>query len=71
MPRYNLLFIGIFTSLGLALLFSFSVALDAHFEQQDQMLCNSAKISSNEEYLKKCGCFYAGGDIRCIYGGKK
>jgi len=41
--------------------------LDEHFDRSDIMLCNSAKISGNEEYLKKCQCFYKGESIRCIY----
>lgn len=41
--------------------------LDEHFDRSDIMLCNSAKISGNEEYLEKCKCFYKGENIRCIY----
>lgn len=46
-------------------------AVDAHFDNQDTMLCNSAKVSGNEEYLKKCSCFYNGENIRCMYKEEK
>ena len=45
------------------------LAVDNHFEQQDLMLCRSAKVSRNEIYLNKCVCYYAGENIRCIYKG--
>lgn len=35
-------------------------------ENQDTMLCESAKISGNREYLKKCECYYQSGDIKCL-----
>jgi len=41
-------------------------AIDRHIENQDTMLCNSAKISGNTEYLKKCQCYYAGQPITCL-----
>ena len=41
--------------------------IDAYYDNQDRMLCNSACISLNKEYLKRCECFYAGENIRCIY----
>lgn len=56
----------------LATLFSFIFtylavsAIDQHIESQDTMLCNSAKVSGNKEYLKKCQCFYAGEPITCL-----
>lgn len=40
--------------------------LDTTFENQDRINCNSAKISGNEEWLKKCECFYKGAPIGCI-----
>jgi len=30
------------------------------------MLCESAKVSGNIEYLEKCECYYEGGDIKCL-----
>lgn len=42
-------------------------AIDTHFDNQDAMLCKSAKVSGNEEYLEKCGCYYGGENIRCIH----
>ena len=46
-------------------------AFDESMDNKDVMLCNSAKVSGNEEYLKKCSCFYGGEDVRCIYGGQE
>ena len=40
--------------------------LDRHIENQDIMLCESAKVSGNIEYLEKCECYYEGGDIKCL-----
>lgn len=42
-------------------------AVDSSMDNKDEMLCNSAKVSGNEEYLEKCICFYGGENIRCIY----
>lgn len=42
-------------------------AIDTRFDNQDRMLCESAKESGNEIYLEKCVCYYGGEDIRCIY----
>lgn len=42
-------------------------AFERVIERQDVMLCNSAKVSGNAEYLKKCQCFYDGEAIACIY----
>lgn len=35
-------------------------------ENQDTMLCESAKVSGNTQYLSKCGCYYNTGDIKCL-----
>ena len=48
--------------LAKALLF----AVDSTITNQDIMLCESAKTSGNEEYLKKCSCYYRSGDITCL-----
>lgn len=48
------------------LTFAMGRAIDIHIENQDTMLCNSAKVSGNTEYLKKCECFYKSGDIKCL-----
>ena len=40
--------------------------IDRHIENQDIMLCESAKVSGNIEYLEKCECYYEGGDIKCL-----
>lgn len=41
-------------------------ALDQTFESQDIMLCESAKVSGNSEYLKKCACYYQSEKISCV-----
>jgi len=46
---------------------AFVYSFDTSMDNKDEMLCNSAKVSGNEKYLKKCSCFYAGENIRCIY----
>lgn len=51
---------------SLILAFGFIHAFDGYIASQDRMLCHSAKISGNEEYLSKCQCFYEGKDISCI-----
>ena len=43
-----------------------SYGIDQSIRNQDTMLCNSAKVSGNEEYTRKCQCYYAGNDISCI-----
>lgn len=40
--------------------------IDQVIENQDQMLCESAKISGNREYLEKCECYYQGENIKCL-----
>jgi len=40
--------------------------IDRGIENQDQMLCESAKISGNKKYLKKCECYYQTEDIKCL-----
>lgn len=42
-------------------------AIDQHFDNQDRMLCHSAKVSGNAEYLNKCECFYSGEAVSCIH----
>jgi len=46
--------------------FAFNHALNRSIENQDTMLCNSAKVSGNLEYLDRCQCFYDTNDIKCI-----
>jgi len=40
--------------------------IDKGIERQDTMLCESAKVSGNEYWLKKCQCYYEGKGIRCL-----
>lgn len=42
-------------------------AVDLKMENQEKMLCNSAKISGNIEFQNKCKCYYNGNAISCIY----
>ena len=48
-----------------------SLGFERSIENQDTMLCESAKISGNEEYLAKCQCFYKGEPITCLQKGEK
>jgi len=45
---------------------AFIKGIDKRIESQDRMLCESALISKNAEYLKKCKCYYEGNDINCL-----
>ena len=40
--------------------------VNKHIENQDIMLCQSAKVSGNINYLDKCQCYYQSGDITCL-----
>jgi len=44
----------------------FLKAINKSIESQDRMLCESAKLSGNSEYRKKCECYYKGEPITCI-----
>ena len=46
--------------------FALSRGLDKTFENQDRMLCESALISGNKEWLERCECYYAGKNIKCL-----
>ena len=48
--------------------FSFTLrqGIQKSIENQDTMLCESAKISGNVHYLHKCECYYELGDIKCL-----
>lgn len=38
-------------------------AIDISIDNQNMMLCNSAKVSGNEKYLSKCQEYYRSNDI--------
>jgi len=44
----------------------FVKGFDKRIESQDIMLCESALISKNAEYLRKCQCYYQSDDIKCL-----
>jgi hypothetical protein len=46
--------------------YAFITGIDKSIDNQDRMLCNSAQVSGNEEYLTKCQCYYATNNIECI-----
>lgn len=58
----------IFIALTILLFWAVGRGIDKSIENQDTMLCNSAKVSGNEEYLKKCECYYRSGEIKCLQG---
>lgn len=61
----SLVFIILLTAI---FVFTIGRAIDIHFDNQDTMLCNSAKVSGNSEYLKKCQPYYETGNIKLIHG---
>ena len=50
-----------------AMYFAFVKGLDMTFDNRDRMLCESALVSGNKEWLDKCTCYYAGKDIKCLW----
>lgn len=64
--HFQMFLLGVISAL---LLYFFIQGMDSYFDRRDVMLCHSAKVSGNKEYLEKCVCFYKGDDIRCIYEG--
>lgn len=44
--------------------------IEKSIENQDVMLCESAKVSGNTAYLEKCECYYLKGDIKCLQNEK-
>jgi hypothetical protein len=40
--------------------------IDKSIQNQDTMLCNSAKISGNVQWLHKCECYYETNNIKCL-----
>jgi len=50
---------------------AFNRAVNISINSKAIMHCNSARISGNAEYLKKCDCYYSTGDITCIDKGVK
>jgi hypothetical protein len=54
------------TALMILFGWAFSTGIDKHIQNQDTMLCESAKISGNSEYLQKCQCYYNGQPIICL-----
>ncbi len=56
----------IFALLIFFFFFAMTNGINNHFQNQDLMLCNSAKTSQNVEYLERCACYYDTGDINCL-----
>ena len=44
----------------------FNHSIDESLSNRKAMLCNSATVSGNTEYLAKCQCYYATSDISCV-----
>lgn len=59
----TLILLAIVFSVGLVLLGN---AIDNSIDRQNTMLCRSAKISLNSEYLIKCQQYYDSGDIKYL-----
>lgn len=43
-------------------------AIDSRIDSENEMLCESAKMSGNREYLRKCSRYYETGDIKLMRG---
>ena len=41
-------------------------AIDRSIDNQNVMLCESAKVSKNAQYLSKCQTYYETGDIKYL-----
>jgi hypothetical protein len=67
-PERNIiagLVIGLILVVGIYVFFLLmGQSLDQSIDNQNKMLCNSAKVSGNNEYLDKCQIFYETGDIK-------
>ena len=57
-------FLAIFLVIVLGIFFA--VTIDKTIQNQDTMLCESAKVSGNVQYLHKCECYYQTEDIKCL-----
>ena len=44
----------------------FLKSVEKSIDNQNKMLCESAKTSGNDEYLTKCFCYYVTDDIECV-----
>lgn len=53
-----------FMALVVAIIFAFIIGIDKHIDNQNTMLCESAKISKNEVYTEACDAYYDHGDIK-------
>ena len=62
----SLLLILIFSCLTLLTFKAVSSGIDKSLSNQDKMLCESALVSGNREYLTKCECYYETDDIKCL-----
>lgn len=60
----SVLMFVIFMALVVAGIFTMIVAIDKHIDNQNTMLCESAKISKNEAYTEACDAYYDHGDIK-------
>ena len=66
---YNLLILSLLmTIMGYVFIKACGYGMDRAIRSQDRMLCESALISRNKDYLKKCQCYYDGKDIKCLEG---
>jgi len=61
-------FIYFFILLAVIIFFALALAqgIERSIQNQDTMLCESAKISGNVQYLNKCECYYETGEIKCL-----
>lgn len=43
-------------------------AIDSRIDSENQMLCESAKVSGNKKWIHKCKPYYETGDIKLMRG---
>jgi len=70
MKNHTIEFLILFGMIGLLTLL-FINGLNQSIQNQDTMLCESAKVSGNIRYLEKCECYYQSQDIKCLQKGEK
>ena len=67
---YKLLLLSLLmTMIGYLFIKSYDYGIEMTIRNQDRMLCRSALITGNKEYLEKCKCYYDTDDIGCLQEG--
>lgn len=62
----NFIYFILAAILSFIFLYTILRGIDDGIQRQDLMLCNSAKVSGNVNWLHKCECYYLKGDVKCL-----